>query len=414
MSSDVDMSTDSEGGFGINGHITANGAATDHANGNQKDSSMSDDDDMPLVRMLTLSNVFHFCGSKLCTTQTKLEPTSPEVRTLKRKKPINNETSSSDDDAPLASSPFKTKSAVVSSGAAATASAVHKKGHSKHKASTAQVSNTDGDYVKDESLGTKLKRAAGKTNGKAKRPPKKKAKQEESDSDLGSDGEADKLPSQKRTGKHMTKMEDSDLEDEDKPIAGKAAKHARKKKAEKEEEASGSDTSKLKKKPAKAKKEKDSEMRSPKKAKSKKQKEEEEAEEVFKWWEAQEAEGDDTVKWQTLEHNGVLFPPPYEPLPKEIKMRYNGILGLLFQPLAVDVSHLGKPVDLPPAAEEVAGFYAAMIETDHAQDKTFNKNFFEDWQLVLKENPPVRHFEYVLPDPFENPFTAKRDEDNKL
>jgi hypothetical protein len=67
MSSDVDMSTDNEGGFGINGHITANGVATDYANGNQEDSSMSDDDNMPLVRMLTLSNVFHFCGSKLCT-----------------------------------------------------------------------------------------------------------------------------------------------------------------------------------------------------------------------------------------------------------------------------------------------------------------------------------------------------------
>jgi DNA topoisomerase-1 len=267
---------------------------------------------------------------QLHTTQTKSEPTSPEVRTLKRKKPINNETSSSDDDAPLASSPFKTKSTVIPSGAAATAS-VHKKGH--HKASTAQVSNTDDDCVKDESLGTKLKRAVGKTNGKAKRPPKKKAKQEESDSDLGSDDEADRLPSQKRTGKHMAKMEDSDLEDEDKPITEKAVKHPRKKKAkkeEKEEDASGSDTSKLKKKPAKAKKEKDSEIRSPKKAKSKKQKEEEEAEDVFKWWEAQEAEGDGTIKWQTLEHNGVLFPPPYESLPREIKMRYNGIPDLLF------------------------------------------------------------------------------------
>jgi DNA topoisomerase-1 len=47
-------------------------------------------------------------------------------------------------------------------------------------------------------------------------------------------------------------------------------------------------------------------------------------------------------------------------------------------------------VDLPPASEEVAGFYAAMIETDHAQDKTFNKNFFEDWKKVLHDHPPVR------------------------
>jgi DNA topoisomerase I len=50
----------------------------------------------------------------------------------------------------------------------------------------------------------------------------------------------------------------------------------------------------------------------------------------------------------------------------------------------------GKDVDLPAASEEVAGFYAAMIETEHAQDKTFNKNFFEDWKKVLKDHPPVR------------------------
>lgn len=30
-----------------------------------------------------------------------------------------------------------------------------------------------------------------------------------------------------------------------------------------------------------------------------------------------------------------------------------------------------------------------MLETDHAQDKTFNKNFFDDWLKVLKDHPPV-------------------------
>lgn len=50
----------------------------------------------------------------------------------------------------------------------------------------------------------------------------------------------------------------------------------------------------------------------------------------------------------------------------------------------------GKEVNLPPAAEEVAGFYAAMLETEHAQDATFNKNFFEDWRTVMKQHPPVR------------------------
>lgn len=50
----------------------------------------------------------------------------------------------------------------------------------------------------------------------------------------------------------------------------------------------------------------------------------------------------------------------------------------------------GKLVDLPAESEEVAGFYASLLETDHAKDKVFNKNFFEDFLQVLKKNPPVR------------------------
>ena len=50
---------------------------------------------------------------------------------------------------------------------------------------------------------------------------------------------------------------------------------------------------------------------------------------------------------------------------------------------------VGKSVDLPPESEEVAGFYGAMLETDHAKDATFNKNFFDDWSKILKKHPPV-------------------------
>ena len=44
---------------------------------------------------------------------------------------------------------------------------------------------------------------------------------------------------------------------------------------------------------------------------------------------------------------------------------------------------------MPPAAEEVAGFYAALLETDHAKDTVFNKNFFRDFLDTLKKDPPV-------------------------
>jgi DNA topoisomerase I len=103
----------------------------------------------------------------------------------------------------------------------------------------------------------------------------------------------------------------------------------------------------------------------------------EDEDDEYKWWEA--AQHDGTKKWTTLQHNGVLFPPPYEPLPKHVKMKYDG-----------------REVTLPPEAEEVAGFFAALIETDHGVNPVFQQNFFNDWLDVLKEckavlpTPPQR------------------------
>lgn len=47
---------------------------------------------------------------------------------------------------------------------------------------------------------------------------------------------------------------------------------------------------------------------------------------------------------------------------------------------------------LPPTSEEIATFYAAKIKTQHALNPTFNKNFFRDFQDILKKHPPVREF----------------------
>ena len=49
----------------------------------------------------------------------------------------------------------------------------------------------------------------------------------------------------------------------------------------------------------------------------------------------------------------------------------------------------GKNVELSDEAEEVALFYAGVLGSDHTQDEVFNKNFFNDFLGVLKENPPV-------------------------
>ena len=94
----------------------------------------------------------------------------------------------------------------------------------------------------------------------------------------------------------------------------------------------------------------------------------EQEEEEYRWWE-DPAKGDGTKKWTTLEHAGVIFPPPYEPLPKNVKLRYDGI-----------------PVTLQPEAEEVAGFFGGMLHsTNNVENPTFQKNFFKDFQDILKK-----------------------------
>lgn len=247
-------------------------------------------------------------------TSVKSESTSP-VKPGKRKRPVYAD-SSSEDDAPLASlassSPVKSRSAAVSMPGAvdATTLPAHSNGNGKGI-------DSDADSYED----VKAKKKA--VNGKA--PVKKKAKKE---SDYGSDSE-DEKPIKKRkkaAAKKKVKEESEDEADPEDNIPMK--KRAKKKgavkngKAKKEEEEVAMDET-----PKKKKAEKKEVEATPKKGKGKTKEEEEE--EVYRWWEAQNAEGDGSEKWRTLEHNGVIFPPPYEPLPKNVKMRYNGRLHLL-------------------------------------------------------------------------------------
>ena len=102
-------------------------------------------------------------------------------------------------------------------------------------------------------------------------------------------------------------------------------------------------------------------------SRKKKAAEQEDAVEVFKWWE--NTSWDNSVKWKTLEHNGVYFPPEY--VPHGVKMLYDG-----------------QPITLSPASEEVAGFFAQLIGTQYVENITFCKNFFSDFLDVLAENDP--------------------------
>jgi DNA topoisomerase-1 len=94
----------------------------------------------------------------------------------------------------------------------------------------------------------------------------------------------------------------------------------------------------------------------------------EDEEDEYRWWE-DPSKGDGTKKWTTLEHNGVVFPPPYEPLPKNVKLKYDGV-----------------PVTLHPDAEEVATFFGSMLNSTHnVENPVFQKNFFADFKDIIKK-----------------------------
>ncbi|KAI8800083.1 hypothetical protein BJ742DRAFT_843064 [Cladochytrium replicatum] len=99
--------------------------------------------------------------------------------------------------------------------------------------------------------------------------------------------------------------------------------------------------------------------------------------EMNKWWETFGSQEDNSVKWSTLEHNGPYFAPPY--VPHGIKMLYDG-----------------NEIELHPEAEEVATFWAELINSDHAKKETFRKNFFADFLEVVKKHQkksPIKSFD---------------------
>ncbi|ODV89931.1 hypothetical protein CANCADRAFT_31028 [Tortispora caseinolytica NRRL Y-17796] len=73
-------------------------------------------------------------------------------------------------------------------------------------------------------------------------------------------------------------------------------------------------------------------------------------------------------RWTTFEHNGVVFPPPYKPLPQDVK-------------LYVD----GQPLNLSLIAEEMAYIYAKSMHLSHAQKPLFIRNFLEDFGAAVRD-----------------------------
>jgi len=70
------------------------------------------------------------------------------------------------------------------------------------------------------------------------------------------------------------------------------------------------------------------------------------------------------MKWKTLQHNGILFPPDFESKGIKIKIK-------------------GQPVDLNILQEEIVYQWAKKKDTPYAQDKVFQKNFTSDFAKTL-------------------------------
>uniref|UniRef100_A0A8C0B937 DNA topoisomerase I n=1 Tax=Buteo japonicus TaxID=224669 RepID=A0A8C0B937_9AVES len=113
---------------------------------------------------------------------------------------------------------------------------------------------------------------------------------------------------------------------------------------------------------SKAKKAKNKDKKVPEADKRKKPKKEEE--QKWKWWE--EERYPEGIKWKFLEHKGPVFAPPYEPLPENVKFYYDG-----------------KVMKLSTKAEEVATFFAKMLDHEYTTKEIFRKNFFKDWRKEM-------------------------------
>ena len=70
------------------------------------------------------------------------------------------------------------------------------------------------------------------------------------------------------------------------------------------------------------------------------------------------------MKWKTLQHNGILFPPAYEAQGIKIKIK-------------------GDSVNLDLNQEEMVYQWAKKKDTPYAQDKVFQKNFTADFAKTL-------------------------------
>src|SRR5690242_9343873 len=72
-------------------------------------------------------------------------------------------------------------------------------------------------------------------------------------------------------------------------------------------------------------------------------------------------------KWHTLQHNGVAFPPPY-------------------QPKGLTVSVGGRKLSLDQSQEELVYAWAKKKDTHYIHDPVFQNNFLSDFRKLLPKD----------------------------
>ncbi|KAM9753932.1 DNA topoisomerase I, mitochondrial isoform 2-T3 [Menidia menidia] len=259
------------------------------------------------------------------------------------------------------------------------------KGDSKaqHKAtklkrlSDRESAGAGGDQIKNSVKAAKSaeKTDNGKSNKKVKTPKMETPDPVSSSSDaLKQEPEDDDFKAKKK-GLKRKRVKDEPLEGTSHATASPTLKRRNRHHSDGEESEGEADKKKPKKKTEKTVKKEEGEHPVSKKGKRTKEEieearqlkikiKEEEEQNRWRWWEEEKYE--DGVKWKFLEHNGPYFPPVYQPLPDD-----------------VNFSYAGKTVKLSPAAEEVAVFFAQMLDHEYTTKKVFRENFFRDWRKEM-------------------------------
>uniref|UniRef100_A0A2M4BB91 DNA topoisomerase I n=1 Tax=Anopheles marajoara TaxID=58244 RepID=A0A2M4BB91_9DIPT len=226
------------------------------------------------------------------------------------------------------------------------------------------------DQIKQEPaqhVSFKQERESGGEQSEDDIPLSKRKKKESDDGGYAEEGKKKKIKTEKKDKKLKKRSYDSGGEDDGGDDEEEYGAKKKSKKAKVKKEAPAPQQQDVKKTKAAVK----TEPVNTSPTKGGRKKKEEEEPEVWKWWE--EEKRDDGAKWTYLEHKGPVFAPPYEPLPANVKFEYDG-----------------REMRLSEGAEEVAGFYARMLDHDYTSKAAFNENFFKDWRKTMTQSERER------------------------